>query len=700
MAHLYTYKPIDLSRDAIRLLRLFPPDGDFIEIHCEIFEAFVSDEERLPYEALSYTWGDGVTKTSPTITLSGQKVSVTHNLLDALYHIRQSDRDRILWVDALCINQQDHREKGHQVGQMKSTYEKAEMVLVWLGRSSLEIDELMTDIGKYKDWMNDIAGELRNFNWLSKPLEEVKQMLPTNTLTSCDGTSSLYRQRKATFVRLARRRWFSRLWIVQEVTMAKTATVMCGRRVVASRIFSLIPSLLGIQLRPHAHATLQMMPGWLRRQSPVSQDRRLGTLLRMFQYHRSSDPHDRVYALLGLASDALRFPIDYGIPLPQLALNLAVFLATGSLDHNLTYKRTNVSFQQVLLGLSDPEDFSVFIFGRALRRQEEEFLLLLVEPAQRPQLYRLLHLVSSYPGIDNVTTRLMAHPDLGLEAPNADSNEYKSFVINVDNVQAMAESGPRGYPVQQAEDNTSHANHPGQIEQWLLRMLPLVIQYGDIDVAKALLERARYPYLRHKKQALSSILHSAFMNEDRGFGLVSHAAAELLILHGAEAELPKDGTGPSPLWTAAKAGRLDLVQLCSNHGGNQERTHQGLTPIEAAARGGFYGIVDFLLGLEAQSGTDCSGHQRPLLALASISGQWELFNLLLAKGANTNLKYLNTSPLIAMIDRGQPEGLKLLLEHGVNIEELYEGKTPLYHAVKVGSPSCVRMLLCKERTLM
>ncbi|KAK8085801.1 HET-domain-containing protein [Apiospora hydei] len=171
MAHLYTYKPIDLSKDAIPLLRLFPHYDNVCEIRCEIFEAFVSDEERLPYEALSYTWEDGVTKSSPTVTLSGQKVSVTHNLLDALYHLRRSDRDRILWVDALCINQQDHREKGHQVGQMKDTYEKAEMVLVWLGRSSLEINELM-------DWMNDIARELRNFNWLSKPLEEYGSMSP------------------------------------------------------------------------------------------------------------------------------------------------------------------------------------------------------------------------------------------------------------------------------------------------------------------------------------------------------------------------------------------------------------------------------------------------------------------------------------------------------------------------------------------
>ncbi|KAK8099109.1 uncharacterized protein PG998_012350 [Apiospora kogelbergensis] len=143
MAHLYAYKPLDLSKDAIRLLRLIQDHGHVTEIRCEIFEAFVSDEERLPYEALSYTWGAGLSQSSPTITVDGQRVSVTDNLFNILYYLRQSNIDRILWVDALCINQQDNREKGHQVGQMRHTYEKAEMVLVWLGTGSREINELM-----------------------------------------------------------------------------------------------------------------------------------------------------------------------------------------------------------------------------------------------------------------------------------------------------------------------------------------------------------------------------------------------------------------------------------------------------------------------------------------------------------------------------------------------------------------------------
>lgn len=143
MAYIYSYEPIDLSRDAIRLLRLSSYYHHPNEIRCEVFQAFISDDERLPYDALSYTWGGEVDKDSPTIILNCQKVSVTRNLFDALYNLRQSTGDQILWVDALCINQTDPREKGHQVGQMRNTYEKAETVLVWLGIGSVEVEELM-----------------------------------------------------------------------------------------------------------------------------------------------------------------------------------------------------------------------------------------------------------------------------------------------------------------------------------------------------------------------------------------------------------------------------------------------------------------------------------------------------------------------------------------------------------------------------
>lgn len=139
----FSYSPIDLSRDAIRLVRLYK--GSFHqEFRCELVETFLSELDGVPYEALSYTWGgNSLEENGAEILLNGQEVSITENLRDALRCLRLQDCDRMLWVDALCIDQANNKEKGHQVGQMRLVYEKAEQVLVWLGPSSDDTESLM-----------------------------------------------------------------------------------------------------------------------------------------------------------------------------------------------------------------------------------------------------------------------------------------------------------------------------------------------------------------------------------------------------------------------------------------------------------------------------------------------------------------------------------------------------------------------------
>jgi hypothetical protein len=68
------------------------------------------------------------------IECSGRKLNITTNLFDALKRLRLPDADRVLWVDAICINQFDLEEKNIQVPLMKDIYSKASVVLIWLGR--------------------------------------------------------------------------------------------------------------------------------------------------------------------------------------------------------------------------------------------------------------------------------------------------------------------------------------------------------------------------------------------------------------------------------------------------------------------------------------------------------------------------------------------------------------------------------------
>jgi hypothetical protein len=97
----FKYSAIDLEVPAFRLLRLLKGDDDLIR--CQLFEAWLYQQESsMDYAALSYTWGD--TEKVHEIIVNGSRLAVTKNLYLALRHLRFQDQDRILWIDAICIN--------------------------------------------------------------------------------------------------------------------------------------------------------------------------------------------------------------------------------------------------------------------------------------------------------------------------------------------------------------------------------------------------------------------------------------------------------------------------------------------------------------------------------------------------------------------------------------------------------------------
>ena len=124
------YQPLRISSTSIRLLVLCPePHPEDHRIQCKLV---IEDLESSPhYEALSYTWGvpDDL---NFKIWVNGVHLPVRRNLLTVLRALRR-DKDRTLWIDALCINQEDVRERQQQVGIMGSIYMKAARVVGWLG---------------------------------------------------------------------------------------------------------------------------------------------------------------------------------------------------------------------------------------------------------------------------------------------------------------------------------------------------------------------------------------------------------------------------------------------------------------------------------------------------------------------------------------------------------------------------------------
>ena len=124
----YQYRPL-VGANSTRILSLLPNPSNSSEIEVQLSEIDLGSPPS--YEALSYAWGDPKTKT--TIKCEGMHLHVTPNCASALKHLRTTKETRILWVDAICIDQSSLHERNVQVKRMGDIYSKASRVVIWLG---------------------------------------------------------------------------------------------------------------------------------------------------------------------------------------------------------------------------------------------------------------------------------------------------------------------------------------------------------------------------------------------------------------------------------------------------------------------------------------------------------------------------------------------------------------------------------------
>ncbi|KAF2750086.1 HET-domain-containing protein, partial [Sporormia fimetaria CBS 119925] len=133
----WLYAPLDPSRRQIRLLEILPVWKTDRQTPISARLVIVSLDDEPDYSALSYTWGDGTTTNH--IIVDGKRIGCTANLHHALNDLRSNPWDVIkktpkrIWVDAVCINQEDLEEKNHQLPLMETIYTKAKVVYCWLG---------------------------------------------------------------------------------------------------------------------------------------------------------------------------------------------------------------------------------------------------------------------------------------------------------------------------------------------------------------------------------------------------------------------------------------------------------------------------------------------------------------------------------------------------------------------------------------
>ncbi|RFN52095.1 het-domain-containing protein [Fusarium flagelliforme] len=295
------YQPLNDTQGSIRLLQISKGWGRE-EISCSLFQTvLVLDENQvpdrtliIPYIALSYVWGrEGF---DHQILINNHPFMVKPNLFSALQHIRRTDQDVILWVDAICINQRDKKERGHQVAQMRYVYEAAEEVFIWLGKGDEETSNLIKAVHSI-DEKAKRAGPRANYKDWTKRCEE---LMPKELGSP---GSPLRSERSRSLGKLLKNKWFERVWILQEIARAKTAKIICGNSSCPARTFSFIPHLMDVQVDEHVQSVLDIMPR-IREGTWWSSTRNLHHLIREFSGSQASMNRDKVYALLSMSEDA------------------------------------------------------------------------------------------------------------------------------------------------------------------------------------------------------------------------------------------------------------------------------------------------------------------------------------------------------------------------------------------------------------
>lgn len=125
----YQHTPLDGTQGRIRLLELLPQDTSSSMVWCRIWHSTINTT----YRCLSYVWG--AAGNEETIMLNGKTFRCCKNLADFLKaaSLQYGLTSKALWIDAICIDQQNDIERSQQVAYMGDVYSKANEVLVWLG---------------------------------------------------------------------------------------------------------------------------------------------------------------------------------------------------------------------------------------------------------------------------------------------------------------------------------------------------------------------------------------------------------------------------------------------------------------------------------------------------------------------------------------------------------------------------------------
>ncbi|KAK8112269.1 HET-domain-containing protein [Apiospora kogelbergensis] len=299
------WQPLDTSDLEIRLLDLASSQSTPNGISCMLRKA--SLKKHLEYEALSYVWRTPISTEPKTILLHGVPHPVTDNLHAALEGLRYHERPRTLWVDAVCIDQNNNEERGSQVAMMDKVYSYASKVVVWLGDSST----------------SDIANEVKYYG------NDLKRH---------------YKRYPRTFFMLHGQadRWWSRVWTFQEAVLAKELVFHCGtatftlqdlvnfsesvsRHFLLGRQCCFFPPMCQHLSKGLANVAIKNLHQFVDDCRTLHKgSKQLVDIVLDNSNRNSTNPRDRVYGFLGLADNIPNGFVQYNLPLEEFVVHVTL----------------------------------------------------------------------------------------------------------------------------------------------------------------------------------------------------------------------------------------------------------------------------------------------------------------------------------------------------------------------------------------
>ncbi|KAI1778833.1 heterokaryon incompatibility protein-domain-containing protein [Hypoxylon cercidicola] len=299
----YKYNKLPKDKKRIRLLQVEPAASNVSQITCRLIDADydkdyhiltkplgLDSEERkldgkynaildnrIKYEALSWCWGEESEDYAITIKQgekSFYKRRIKKDLALALKYLRKSDKIRTLWIDSICINQQDDSERNHQVQMMSRIYTRAEQVCIWLGESNEQSNVAIKFIK-----------------------EEVMELNNIDSICS----DNKYAHKWQALMMLMQRPWFSRRWMVQEISLARKAKIYCGPDKISWSDFAVAVELF-VEVETATHRLSEVMrkdekfrhiPNWFEHVSELGASllvQATGKVFRKSDNHMTRDP--------------------------------------------------------------------------------------------------------------------------------------------------------------------------------------------------------------------------------------------------------------------------------------------------------------------------------------------------------------------------------------------------------------------------